>query len=39
MKRTIYFYIEMFYNSKRRHATLVYLSPNQFEAQSFSHAA
>ncbi|MCP4675938.1 MAG: IS3 family transposase, partial [Deltaproteobacteria bacterium] len=32
-------YIEMFYNSKRRHAAIDYLTPNQFEVQSFSHAA
>ena len=38
-KRSVYFYIEMFYNSKRLPATLGYLSPSQFEAQSFSHAA
>jgi transposase InsO family protein len=38
-KRSLYFYIEMFYNSKRRHATLGYLSPNQFEAQHLAHAA
>ena len=38
-KRSIYFYIEMFYNSKRRHATLGYLSPNSFEDQSLTHAA
>jgi transposase InsO family protein len=38
-KRSIYFYIEMFYNSKRRHATLGYLSPNQFEAQHLAQAA
>ncbi len=38
-KWSVYFYIEMFYNSKRRHAAIDYLTPNQFEAQSFSHAA
>ena len=32
-KASIYFYIEMFYNSRRRHATIGYLSPNQFEAK------
>jgi transposase InsO family protein len=38
-KRSLCFYIEMFYNSKRRHATIGYLSPNQFEAQRLAHAA
>ena len=32
-KASIYFYIEMFYNIRRRHATIGYLSPNQFEAK------
>ncbi len=31
----IYFYIEMIYNSKRLHATLGYVSPNQFEERFF----
>ena len=38
-RRSVYFYIEMFYNSKRLHATLGYLSPNQFETQPSYHAA
>jgi putative transposase len=38
-RRSIYYYIEMFYNSNRRHATLGYLSPNNFEAQHLTHAA
>lgn len=38
-KCSIYYYIEMFYNSKRRHATLGYLSPNSFETQRLTHAA
>jgi transposase InsO family protein len=38
-KRSIYFYIEMFYNSKRRHAALGYLSPNQFQVQQLDQAA
>jgi putative transposase len=38
-KRSIYYYIEMFYNSKRRHTTLGYLSPNNFEDQPLTHAA
>lgn len=29
----IFEYIEMFYNSKRRHSYLGYISPNQFEKQ------
>lgn len=36
--RSIYFYIEMYYNSKRRHSTLDYLSPNDFEAKHRSQA-
>ena len=38
-KRSIYFYIEMFYNCKRRHAALGYLSPNTFETQHLPLAA
>jgi transposase InsO family protein len=38
-KRSIYFYIEIFYNGKRRRAALGYLSPNQFEAQQVEQAA
>ena len=38
-RRSIYFYIEMFYNSKRRHAALGYLSPNQYEAKHLAQAA
>jgi len=30
-KRKIFEYIEMFYNPKRRHSYLGYLSPNNFE--------
>ena len=30
-KRKIFEYIEMFYNPKRRHSYLDYLSPNNFE--------
>lgn len=37
--RSIYFYIEMYYNSKRRHATLGYQSPNDFEAKHRSRAS
>ncbi len=33
-KRDVVDYIEMFYNSHRRHSTLGYLSPNAFEAQA-----
>lgn len=29
---SVFRYIETFYNSERRHQTLGYLSPNQFEA-------
>lgn len=32
-RQDIFFYLEAFYNSKRRHASLGYLSPNQFEAK------
>ncbi len=38
-KRSIYFYIEMFYNSKRRHAAIGYVSPNDFESQHLKQAA
>lgn len=33
-KAAVIEYIEMFYNSYRRHSTLGYLSPNEFEAQA-----
>ena len=32
-RRDIVDYIEMFYNSKRRHSYLGYLSPKEFEKQ------
>jgi putative transposase len=35
-KSVIFNYIEMFYNSKRRHSYLNYLSPNDFEIRYFS---
>ncbi len=35
---SIYFYIEMYYNSKRRHATLDYTSPNDFERRHLAQA-
>ncbi len=36
---SIYFFIEMYYNSKRRHATLGYVSPNDFERRHLAHAS
>ncbi len=36
--RSIYFYIEMYYNSTRRHATLDYTSPNSFERKYLAQA-
>lgn len=38
-KRSIYYYIELYYNSRRRHASLDYLSPNHFEAKAVRIAA
>ena len=35
-KRKIFEYIEMFYNPKRRHSYLDYLSPNNFEIRYYS---
>jgi len=35
-KRKTFEYIEMFYNSKRRHSYLNYLSPNNFEIRYYS---
>ena len=35
-KRKIFEYIEMFYNSKRRHSYLNYLSPNNFEIRYYA---
>ncbi|MEO7040612.1 MAG: IS3 family transposase, partial [Gemmatimonadaceae bacterium] len=32
-------YIETWYNRRRRHSTLGYLSPAQYEAQLHAHAA
>ena len=34
-KAAIFHYIEMFYNSKRRHSYLDYLSPNEFEIRYY----
>ncbi|WP_414717451.1 IS3 family transposase [Sulfurovum sp.] len=34
-KAVIFHYIEMFYNSKRRHSYLDYLSPNEFEVRYY----
>ncbi|CAH2212787.1 transposase [Tepidibacter aestuarii] len=31
VKKAIFEYIEMFYNRKRRHSSLAYLSPLEFE--------
>jgi len=38
-KRDIVDYIEMFYNSKRRHFYLGYLSPKEFEKMMFMKKA
>ena len=38
-KRSVYYYIEMYYNSRRRHAAIGYLSPNDFEAKTVRNAA
>ncbi len=38
-KTTIFSYLEGFYNSKRRHSSLGYLSPNDFERAHFTKAA
>lgn len=35
-KRKIFEYIEMFYNAKRRHSYLDYLSPNNFEIRYYA---
>ena len=35
-KRDIVDYIEMFYNCKRRHSTLGYMSPTEYEAKHFA---
>ncbi len=32
-KNAVFEYIEMFYNTKRLHSSLGYVSPNQFEMQ------
>lgn len=38
-KQSVYYYIEIYYNSRRRHAAIGYLSPNDFEAQTGRNAA
>lgn len=38
-KTSLFSYIEGFYNSKRRHSSLGYLSPNDFEGVYFAEAA
>ena len=35
----IFSYIEMFYNTKRRHSYLGYISPNEFEVRYFLELA
>ena len=34
----IFKYIQTYYNSKRIHSALVWLSPNQFESQTINHS-
>jgi len=34
-KRSIFEYIEIFYNNRRRHSTLAYLSPVEFEQRFY----
>ncbi|RIX46351.1 IS3 family transposase, partial [Paenibacillus nanensis] len=38
-KQAIFEYIELFYNRKRIHSSLGYLSPAQFSAQFFDRTA
>lgn len=38
-KRKIYWYLEFFYNRKRKHSSLGYLSPDRFEARYFDKKA
>ena len=38
-KTSIFSYLEGFYNSKRRHSSLNYLSPNDFERVHFTNVA
>ena len=38
-KTSIFSYLEGFYNAKRRHSSLDYLSPNDFEEVHFSQVA
>lgn len=33
-EREVFDYVEVFYNGRRRHSTLGYLSPRDFEAQA-----
>ena len=38
-RRDLFDYIELFYNPKRRHSTIDYLSPNEYEDAYFTHTS